>query len=471
MESETFEVIILPPPPSITTLSRTIPVTDMPSLLQYYLQRHHRFKDCGSTESENSTLTLRVCDLNEYLALGFGIQAYIFPGVKLSAQTYELTDITIAKEDALSPPSPCTLSFVRENIAVQGKIFVSPVGQKEEKKWHGIARAAAMDRIMGIKKSTLGDAGNGVRFCVRLSNGDDPVAQQQTNGATEAQSPIKTKPATSTKNSPSSRTARLAANKNDQPQQKKMMTAIRHRMSLHGNAKPHTRINPGSTPESSPMKSATTSTSFTVTRRPVTPPEQLDRTSLSSITDDDARNALNDTPSYIALRTDLTDKPNVWKGHARWRMPNIFAPECSIDGNPMPVIEVLPIERLNIRQPGELEVKSEPESPIKGLKVEYFSDANRVRRWEGLFTASEIDKRLNDEDLGLAKSEWTRRIKQERLKLREQYNSLDGNEYEDCEMAHKKTQSVELMTRDGSAGGSENTASKLMHQFMTVSVS
>ncbi|KAK9237997.1 hypothetical protein V1525DRAFT_402616 [Lipomyces kononenkoae] len=473
MDAETFEVIILPPPPSITTLSRTIPVTDLPSLLQYYLRRHHRFKDCSSTESDNSTLTLRVCDLNEYLAVGFGIQAYIFPGVKLSAQTCELTDITIAKEDALTPPSPCTLSFIRENIAVQGKIFVSPVGQKEEKKWHGIARAAAMDRIMGIKKSTLGHAGAGLRFCVRLTNGDDPIILQQTVCATEAPSapsPKKTKPATSTKNSPS-RIARSAVSKSDHAQHKKLpATTKQQSLSVKTNPKSYTRINPEFTPESSPLKSAKTSTSFTVSRLPFTPSDQSDRTLLSSITDDDARNALNETPSYIALRTDVTDKPNVWKGHSRWRMPNIFAGECP-DGSHMPSIDVLPLDRLNIRQPGEPVVKSGPESPVKGLRAEYFSDANRVRRWEGLFTASEIDKRLNDEDLGLAKSEWARRIKQERLRLREQYNSLDGADDEDREMARKKTQSVELLARNDSSRGSENTASKLMHEFTTVSVS
>ncbi|KAK9256861.1 hypothetical protein V1507DRAFT_381682 [Lipomyces tetrasporus] len=438
----------------------------MPSLLQYYLQRHHRFKACSSTESKNSTLTLRVGDLNEYLSLGFGIQAYIFPGVKLSAGTYELTDITIAKEDALIPPSPCTLSFVRENIAVHGKIFVSPVGQKEEKKWHGIARAAAMDRIMGIKKSCLGDAGNGMQFCVRLTDGDELPAHQQTIPAAVSPSPKKTKPPTSTKSSPLPRTARSTVNKNELLQQKKTPTTVRQRKTLLGN---DNLIKPSFTPESTPMEPDISSMSLTVIHRPVTQSDQSHRASLSSITDDDARNALNDTPSYIALRTDLTDKPNVWKGHARWRMPNMFAPECSNDDSPIPDIEVLPLEKLNIRQPGELEVKSEPESPIKGLKAEYFSYANRVRRWEGLFTASEIDTRLNDDDLDLAKSEWTRQIKQERLRLREQYNSLDGNE--DGGLTRKKTRSVESVAMNNSASGGESSASKLMQQFMTVSVS
>ncbi|KAK9321925.1 hypothetical protein V1517DRAFT_325057 [Lipomyces orientalis] len=467
MDSETFEVIILPPPPSIMTLSRTIPVTDMPSLLQYYLQRHHRFKACSSTESKNSTLTLRVADLNEYLSLGFGIQAYIFPGVKLSAEKYELTDITIAKEDALIPPNPCTLSFVRENIAVHGKIFVSPVGQKEEKKWHGIARAAAMDRIMGIKKTGLGDAGNGMQFCVRLTDGDDLATHQQTIPAAVPPSPKKPKSPTSTKSSPLPRPARSTVNKNELLQQKKTpTTTVRRRKALHGNAH---QMQPRFTPELTPVEPDITSMSLTVVHRPVTLSDQSHRTSLSSVTDEEARNALNDTPSYIALRTDLTDKQNVWKGHAKWRMPNMFAPEFSNDDNPIPAIEVLPLDKLNIRQPGELEVEPEPESPIKGLKAEYFSYANRVRRWEGLFTASEIDTRLNDDDLALAKSEWTRQIKLERLRLREQYNSLDGNE--DGGPIRKKTRSVESVAMNNSASGGESTASKLMQQFMTVSVS
>ncbi|KAK9367082.1 hypothetical protein V1509DRAFT_627578 [Lipomyces kononenkoae] len=324
-----------------------------------------------------------------------------------------------------------------------------------------------MDRIMGIKKSTLGQAGVGLRFCVRLTNGDDPIVLQQTVRAAEVPSPKKTKPVTSTKNSPS-RIAKSAANKTDQSQHKKLPTTATHQsLNVKTNANALPRTNPESTPESSPLKSAKTSISFTGSRRPFTPSDQSDRKLLSSITDDDARKALNETPSYIALRTDLTDKPNVWKGHARWRMPNIFAAECTTDGS----VDVLPLDRLNIRQPGEPVVKSGPQSPVKGLRAEYFSDANRVRRWEGLFTASEIDQRLNDEDLDLAKSEWTRRIKQERLRLREQYNSLEGTDDEEREMVRKKRQSVGLMTRNDSPRGSENTASKLMQEFTTVSVS
>ncbi|KAK9474309.1 uncharacterized protein V1510DRAFT_441125, partial [Dipodascopsis tothii] len=149
-KSMEFEVILLPPLPSLNTLSKTISISKMPSLLHSYLARHHAHP---SKRKEYKDFTQAMDDL-------FQFNTYVFPGVKLNAsEPYELLDIAMPRQAAFTPPSPCSLEWMLQNIAVMGRIYVCPVGQKEEKKWHGVARSAAMDKILNVKQSFGAAAG------------------------------------------------------------------------------------------------------------------------------------------------------------------------------------------------------------------------------------------------------------------------------------------------------------------------
>ncbi|KAK9477668.1 hypothetical protein V1514DRAFT_333107 [Lipomyces japonicus] len=154
-----FEIVLLPPPSSLTTLCRTIPASQMSLLLKPYLHRHHltQARQRQQQQKNPAKQVVTYHDLNKYLADEFGITSFVFPGVKLAAgPPHDLVDVATAKCGLLMPPpqdGACTAAWLSQHVAVKGIVHVAPVGAREEKKWHGIARAAAMDIIMGVKKA------------------------------------------------------------------------------------------------------------------------------------------------------------------------------------------------------------------------------------------------------------------------------------------------------------------------------
>ncbi|KAK9462021.1 uncharacterized protein V1516DRAFT_673550 [Lipomyces oligophaga] len=162
---ETYELFVLPPAQSILTLSRTIELADMPNLLYPYFRRRNIKPPTGLPLVEN---------VSEYIDQVFGIKSYAFPGVKLSQTTSKLTDIALDPDVVLYPPEVCDGKFIKDNISVNGRIFICPQGQKEEKKWHGIARSAAMDRLLGLQRKVVDSAPIQFLICVSV-----PVATSE----------------------------------------------------------------------------------------------------------------------------------------------------------------------------------------------------------------------------------------------------------------------------------------------------
>ncbi|KAK9466033.1 hypothetical protein V1512DRAFT_264585 [Lipomyces arxii] len=377
MQSTIFEVIILPPPSSVLTLSRTIAVGEIHTLLLPYLARRHNPSD---------TYPAQTHDLSAYLELTFGIQAYVFPGVKISSENGELTDIAISKTASLEPPSPCTLEFISENVAINGKVYVCPIGQKEEKKWHGIARAAAMDKIMGVKR-VKGNNSTDTKFLVCIQSNRAGALHRQVdmqNFKSFAASPL---PASSLV-VPKQRTKQVTKPK------KKRKELPTERQS----PPPKRRFQqPASTP-TKPENNMFSPQSSSVRRQ-----QSIPFTTPSVSTNDEARCALASTPpSYISLTTDLVNT-SMWKGYAIRRIGHArFSPDELLGTDFVRVEQELPIEKLNMN-PSR---KCTPESPVKGLRAAYFNDRPKLRQWDGLFTASEINKKLNTPESYDKQSEW-----------------------------------------------------------------
>ncbi|KAK9383272.1 uncharacterized protein V2V93DRAFT_364715 [Kockiozyma suomiensis] len=184
---QSFEVVLLPPLASISTLCRSLPLAAMPSLLQPYLRRHIK-------KTDYLLEALPTEDLSQYIYNNFGISSYVFPGIKLSGAGCELTDIAFGSGAMLRPPKPCDFEFIKNNVLTNGRVYICPIGPREEKKWHGVSRSAAMDQILAVQKAQE----TPIRFfasmpCVtnNSSTADEPKRMSSGNCSDESSTPSK----------------------------------------------------------------------------------------------------------------------------------------------------------------------------------------------------------------------------------------------------------------------------------------
>ncbi|KAK9454519.1 hypothetical protein V1511DRAFT_460774 [Dipodascopsis uninucleata] len=412
----------------------------MPSLLHPYLMRHYKQP---SDNSQHQTYT----DLTEFILQNLGFSTYVFPGVRLSAsEPHRLLDVTVKREDAISPPNPCTLDWVRENIAIQGRVYISPIGPKEEKKWHGIARAAAMDRILGVKmvnedpNSTLEEQNRPV-FKVRLINKNSLSKQQQLESAVSHRAPL----SISIPPSPSSpkQTRRETPKKNLKKKTDSMITGKTKNQYLNDHSNQSTTANSNSQLMLSPIEKIEAVMTSHEDHQLFGTYQPNTGVLRSSVSDDEARQALEDTPSYISLRARWPQAAMTWKPHYHSKMINTLARESQEER--AAICQDLPIDRLNIKQSDDPIEQIEQVSPVPGLRLQYFSPENRKHHGMGLFTASEMVRRLDSEEDGV--SSWLATMREKRNMMRQiwidenEAGNFDSSEY----LKHKnsiRTQSV-----------------------------
>ncbi|KAK7203011.1 hypothetical protein BZA70DRAFT_89674 [Myxozyma melibiosi] len=329
-----FEIIVLPPLSSMATFSRSLLLAAMPSLLQPYLQRQAKLPDPSLSPPP-------VANLSKYIDDTFGLKSYAFPGVRLSspAAGAELVDIAFGSSALLRPPAVCDFEFIESNVLVCGRVYICPFGTREEKKWHSIARGAAMDQILATPK--LAASPTFTRFTVSMP-----------------------RPAT---------TVRKVTRFSDGNLEN----------SIHAAAAAATSsVNPDASPDSKPRR-ARDSQPFTATIiqqhiSESTPPDFCITRPQSTESAESKEHSLEQAP------------PTTWRSHN----PLFYSIPCSPTPSDKPphssaqskgslessnyldaVLDPLPVSRLNIENSsgeGKQISKELPESPVRGLRPEYF---------------------------------------------------------------------------------------------------
>ncbi|KAK9451577.1 uncharacterized protein V1518DRAFT_402947 [Limtongia smithiae] len=272
----------------------------MPFLLHAYLRRHI------IPATQVATLHA-IHDFSQYLSAVVGIDDYVFPRVSVAPDSGVLSSIVLTREAALIPPKPCTQDFLRLNVAINGKVYVCPVGQRDEKKWHGIARAVAMDWILNVHVSKRLTATEAPRLCVCFE-ADANVDYCNTD-----------------------------------------------------------LLDPKSSLFISSVGDTTTKA-----KKFIATPKQGKRSSS------------NARPLLAEAARDRG-----WRPHQAKKVLNLAEIEKLplrkvdtkyFDNHSSLIVDILPVNKLNIRQPDEPELPKEPTSPVLGLRTEYFTRIDNAKR-------------------------------------------------------------------------------------------